>query len=89
VHAVTAASAKPARPKWGEPGSRTRRVTRGRVWSSGKYRPVIVIVYPDGVIGLRLLGTRSEETVFAADVFRRAALERAAFERRKKKGKAS
>jgi hypothetical protein len=76
---------KPDRKKWGEPGSRVKRVVRCGVWSKGKTRPVVVSIYPDGVLGLRLLGTKREEFTFADDIYRNAVTTRVAFERAAKK----
>ncbi len=73
------------RPKWGDPGSKVARVTRSTVFSAGKRRPVIVTVYPDGIIGLRLSRTRREEYVDAASTYRSAVISRVAFERAAKR----
>lgn len=79
--------AKRNRPKWGEPGSRVIRRTASTVFSQGARREVIVTVYPNGLIGLRLHKTRKEEIVCADMVYRDAVIDRVAYEKRKKKGK--
>ena len=80
------------RKKWGDPGSKVARKTAARVFSQGAARPVIVALYPDGVIGLRLSKHRREEYVNAADIYRQAALTRMSLarmaKRKAKKGKA-
>jgi hypothetical protein len=63
----------------------------------GKYRAIIVTMYPAGHFGLRLEGTRHEETIPIEVVFERAVKMRLAFEKAekqrkrdaKKKGKAA
>jgi len=80
------------RKSWGSSGSRVVRKTSASVFSAGKRRPVVVAVYPDGIIGLRLLRSRREEFVDAASVYReavfaRVAAERAAKRKAKKGGK--
>jgi hypothetical protein len=63
---------------------RTNEVRRDR----GKLRAVIVTLYPAGHIGLRLQGTRHEETIPIEAVYERAVKMRLAFEqaeRRKKR----
>ena len=76
------------RKTWGDPGSKVRRATSAAVFSAGKRRPVIVTIYPDGIIGLRLARSRREEFVDAASEYRRAVLLRVAAERAaKRKGK--
>lgn len=82
--------AKRHRPKWGEPGSKVARKVTALVWSQGKHRPVVVAVYPDGVIGYRLLGERREFYRAAAEDYREAvrltkAAERAAKRKARKK----
>jgi len=75
------------RPSWGDPGSKVTRLTRATVYSAGQ-RAVIVTVYPDGVIGLRLSKLRREEFINADDAYRNAVMQRTANERiakRKKK----
>ena len=72
------------RPLWGEPGSKVVRKTAATVFSRGMRR-VIVTVYPDGVIGLRLAKERKEEFINAADAYRQACLTRKALERAAKK----
>jgi len=47
---------------------RTNEIRRDR----SKYRNIIVTLYPAGHIGLRLEGTRSEETIPMQAVFERA-----------------
>ena len=79
---------KAKRRKWGDPGSRVVRRTTVAVFSMGKRRPVIVAVYPDGRIGLRLTKQQREEFVFADDTYREAVIRRKANERAtRKKGK--
>lgn len=78
---------KTARPHWGDPGSRVKRVTNATVFSSGARRKVVVTVYPDGTIGLRLLRSRREEYVSADHIYRQAVIERVAFERAQKRRK--
>lgn len=88
--ATNETAAKPRRPRWGEPGSRVTRRTSAVVFSRGS-RPVIVTVYPDGIIGLRLSKHRTEEFAHAADIYRGAVTARVRAEReakRKKKAKA-
>jgi len=81
------------RKKWGDPGSCVKRVTEAIVISRGA-RKVIVTIYPDGVLGLRLSKHRKEEQVSAASVYRWAVTTRVAHEKwekkqaRKKGGKA-
>jgi hypothetical protein len=65
------------RKAWGTPGSK---VTR-----KGRRRPVIVTVYPDGIIGLRLSKQRREEYVDAASTYRGAVVQRVANEKAAKK----
>jgi hypothetical protein len=74
-----------ARPKWGEPGSKVKRKTTSRVFSAGKYRPVIVTVYPDGVIGLRLHKHKREEYLTADSMYRAAVVARVSAERAAKR----
>lgn len=62
-----------------------RRRTAASVFSSGSRRPVVVTIYPDGVIGLRLHKTRREETMLADVIYRQAVVERVAYERRQKR----
>ena len=76
---------KPRRPKWGDPGSKVRRTTTARVFSSGASRPVIVSIYPDGVVGFRLSRNRKEEFCYADDLYRQAVMTRKANERAAKK----
>jgi hypothetical protein len=78
---------KPKRPKWGEPGSHTTRRTSASVFSRGARRAVIVTVYPDGVLGLRLSRTRREELVAADTVYREAVIARVAIERAQRKAR--
>jgi hypothetical protein len=53
----------------------------------GKYRPIIVTLYPAGFIGLRLEGTRKEETIPIEAVYERAIKMRLAFEAAEKKAR--
>lgn len=50
----------------------------------GKYRKLIVTLYPAGMIGLRLEGTRKEETIMIEAVYERAIKMRLAFEKAEK-----
>lgn len=75
---------RPRRLKWGEPGSKCTRRTRATVFSRGA-RPVIVTIYPDGVIGFRLSKQRREEFRFADDCYREAVIARKAQEREAKR----
>jgi hypothetical protein len=84
------AKAKAKRLSWGDPGSKCLRRVEAKVWSGGKHRPVVVSVYPDGIVGYRLLGMRREYMRNAADDYREAvrltvAAERAA-KRKARKG---
>jgi hypothetical protein len=79
--------AKTPRKKWGDPGSRVARKTEARVFSQGAPRTVIVAIYPDGVIGLRLSKHRREEFVHASDIYRQAVMTRKANERAAKRRK--
>lgn len=74
------------RPKWGEPGSKCVRPTEARVFSRGA-RPVTVTIYPNGLIGLRLKGTRRIEYAEVADLYRQACMARVRAEREAKKAK--
>lgn len=79
------------RKPWGSPGSKVSRQfegTNGRddnVFSGGKHRPLIVSLYPDGRIGLRLVRHKREEFITAATTYRIAAALRAGAEKRKRK----
>ena len=79
------APTKAPRKRWGAPGSKVRRATTASVFSAGKRRPVIVTVYPDGIIGLRLSRSRREECIDAATAYREAVISRVAFERAQKR----
>jgi hypothetical protein len=84
----TPTSKKPVRLKWGAPGSRVTRKTDGPgVFSAGKRRPVVVSVYPDGTLGLRLLRHKREYFVSAETVYKETVLYTIAAERAKRKGK--
>lgn len=78
------APVKRKRPSWGEPGSRVTRRTGAIVFSRGS-RNVIVSIYPDGVIGLRLSKHRREEYVSASDTYRQAVANRVRNEREAKR----
>lgn len=78
------APVKARRPRWGEPGSRVTRRTTATVYSRGS-RPVIVTIYPDGIIGLRLSKHRREEYAGAADLYRQAVTTRVRIEREAKR----
>jgi len=75
------ALAKRARKSWGSPGSRVRRKTEAEVFSAGKTRNVVVTLFPNGVIGLHLLGERTMVFIEAANAYRNATM------RAKRKGK--
>jgi hypothetical protein len=74
-----------ARKKWGEPGSKVTRKVHGKVWSGGKYRAVLLSMYPDGTVGYRLLGLRREYFRNAADDYRDAVRETIAAEKAAKR----
>ncbi len=76
--------AKRRRPTWGEPGSHVTRRTTATVYSRGT-RPVIVTIYPDGVIGLRLSKHRREEYANASDLYRQSVAARVVSERAAKR----
>ncbi len=50
----------------------------------GKYRAIVVTIYPAGFIGLRLEGTRKEETIPIQATYERAIKMRLAFEKAEK-----
>ena len=58
-----------------------RRRVAAAVFSQGAHRPVIVTIYPDGLIGLRLHRQRREEYADAASVYRQAVISRVTAER--------
>jgi len=62
-----------------------RRRTAATVFASGQRRPVIVTVYPDGLIGLRLHRQRREEVLCADVAYKQAVSERVAYERARKR----
>jgi hypothetical protein len=72
--AMTTALYKPVR-------RRTRELRR----DGGKLRAVIVTLYPAGHIGLRLHGTRREETIPIQAVYERAVKMRLALEQAEKR----
>lgn len=78
------APVKRRRPSWGDPGSHVTRRTSATVYSRGS-RNVIVTIYPDGVIGLRLSKHRREEFVAASDLYRQAVTSRVRAEREAKR----
>jgi hypothetical protein len=82
---ISAPKKKAKRPLWGEPGSKVKRTTEAAVHSAGKRRKIVVAIYPDGVIGTRLLGTRREYYMFADDIYRNAVTVTVAKERAAKK----
>ena len=85
---MTTKAPRPPRKKWGDPGSKVTRATSAKLFSAGQHRPVIVTLYPDGIIGLRLSRYRKEEYVNAPDIYRQAVMARVAAERAaKRKGK--
>lgn len=75
-----------SRIAWGKPGSKVARKTTARVFSAGA-KAVIVIVYPDGIIGLRLERGRKEEYVEAATLYRQAVVARVRAEKLAKRKK--
>lgn len=58
-----------------------RRQTASTVFSSGARRPVIVSIYPDGLIGLRLHKHRREEFICADVAYKNAVVDRQRYER--------
>lgn len=62
-----------------------RRRTRELRREGGKLRAVIVTLYPAGHIGLRLHGTRREETIPIQAVYERAVKMRLALEQAEKR----
>jgi hypothetical protein len=62
---------------------RSNEVRRDR----GKYRAIIVTLYPAGYIGLRLQGTRREETIPIEAAYERAVKMRLALEKAERKKK--
>lgn len=76
---------KAVRLKWGEPGSRVKRVVDSTVRSGRKARKVVVSVYPNGVVGYRLLGERSEYFRSAAGDYCDAVLQTKLAEKAKRK----
>jgi hypothetical protein len=79
------AARKAIRKVWGDPGSKVTRKTAAFVWSSGKGRLVVATVYHDGIIGTRLLGSRTEYYTLLADIHRNAVAGVAAAKRAAKK----
>jgi len=73
------------RKTWGDPGSKVTRATSASIFSSGKRRTVVVTVYPEGIIGLRLVRHRTEEFVDAATIYRQAVMARVSAERAAKR----
>lgn len=73
------------RKAWGQPGSKVVRKTGATIFSGGARRPIVVAVYPDGIIGLRLLRHKREEFVDASDIYRQAVVSRVAAERAAKR----
>lgn len=53
----------------------------------GKMRPIVVTMYPAGTLGLRLLGTRREETIPIEAVYERAVKMRVALEQAERAAK--
>jgi hypothetical protein len=82
---MTTKATKAPRKKWGDPGSKVTRATGASLFSAGKRRTVVVTVYPDGIIGLRLIRHRKEEYVNAADIYRQATMARVSAERAAKR----
>ena len=65
----------------------TRKVTRRaevRYRDRSKQRRIVVTLYPNGIIGLRLEKTRSEETLPLVHAYETAVRARVAFERARK-----
>ena len=52
----------------------SRRMERAEVFEAGKYRPVTVILYPNGLIGLRAKGLKTEYKLPIAKVYQMAVL---------------
>ena len=71
--------------KWGEPGSKVTRKTTAMIFSAGRGRFLMVSVYPDGIIGVRMMGTRTEYFTRAEDAFRNAVVDALAAKRDAKK----
>lgn len=63
------------------------RKTRATFRDRGKERAIIVTVYPDGTLGLRLEYQRQEETIAASTIYSIAVQRRVAEESRLKKAK--
>lgn len=61
-----------------------RRVTRETRFEAGKRRAIIVTMYPAGYLGLRLQGTRREETLLIEAAWERAVKMRLAMEARER-----
>lgn len=62
-----------------------KRVSNATVHSAGKRRPVVVSLYPDGTLGLRLYRARRTVYVDPATVYREAVAYEAAVARAKKR----
>lgn len=67
------------------PRRAVKRRSNATVFSSGKRCAVIVTLYPDGLIGLRLFRHRREEFIDPAAAYREAVAYRAAIDRAKKR----
>ena len=74
-----------SRVPWGSPGSKVSRKTTATIFSAGRGRQLVVSVYPDGIIGVRQLGFRTEYFTRAEDAFRNAVVAALAAKRAAKK----
>lgn len=66
-----------------------RRKSEAVIRDCGKYRQLIVVLYPGDIIGLRPAGTRREEMTTLAAVYGLAVKQRVAKERAEKMAKKS
>lgn len=64
-----------------------RRMTNVTVRDRGRYKRLVIVLYPSGTIGLRLERTRREETINIDSVYDRAVKQRVAAEQAAKKAK--
>lgn len=61
------------------------RLTTASIRDGGKRREIVVIIYPNGLLGLRPKGTRREEQVLIEAVWYRAVKDRVASEQAAKR----
>jgi hypothetical protein len=61
------------------------RVSNEHIRDTGKFRPLVVTLYPSGCIGLRPQGTRREELYPLANIYAIAVKARVAAEKAEKK----